>query len=56
MVGERRTCHFEISDPPQGLYRFFRVRVPDDSHDGGLDFSYLDVFGTLFKSLETESE
>ena len=51
MVGEHRTCHFEISDPPQEFYRFFRVRVPADcNHDKGLDLSYLDVFGTLFKS------
>ena len=57
MAGENLTCHFEISDPPEEFYRFFRVRVPADRNPlQGLDLSYLEVFGTLLELIENPSE
>ena len=46
--GTYQTCHFEISDPPRELYRFFRVRDTNNSRGDMLDLTHLEIFGTLF--------
>ena len=47
--GEYLTCHFEIADPPDGCYRFFRIRRPDTSQDSDLSICTLDIYGTIFE-------
>ena len=47
--GAYRTCHFEIGDPPDGCYRFFRIRRPETSQDSDLSICTLDIYGTIFE-------
>ena len=50
-----QTFHFEISDPPRELYRFFRVRETTNPRlYNMLALTHLEIFGTLFLSSDDE--
>ena len=50
-----QTLHFEISDPPRELYRFFRVRETTNPRlYDMLALTHLEIFGTLFLSSDDE--